>query len=245
VQAVVEEVLSLVCAEEIHVHGTSRTDAGVHAYGQHATFPLNSAIPVDRIPVAANNILKDVKIVWAREEAPDFHARYDAVGKTYIYRIALDGLRVGAHVRSALYDSTDIFLRNYLLPVNYSLDIPAMQEAAKDFVGTHDFASFQAAGSQIIENTVRTISALTIGERTRMDTKGNTCKELLVTVTGDGFLYNMVRIIVGTLLEVGRGRKSSADIKKIIGAKDRTFAGPTASPCGLYLFEVYYNSEGR
>jgi tRNA pseudouridine38-40 synthase len=244
VQATVEEALSIVCLEEIHVNGTSRTDAGVHAYGQHATFPLSTAIPVERIPIAANNLLEDARIVWAREEDEGFHARYDAIGKKYIYRIAVPPR--GERENHLLNDGAphiDIFLRNYLLTLNEKLDIPAMQEAGKAFVGTHDFASFQAAGSKIVDNTVRTIEDLSIEEHEREDTKGNNYKELLVSVTGDGFLYNMVRIIVGTLLAVGRGRKAPEDIKGIIEAKDRTLAGPTASPCGLYLFEVYYSKE--
>jgi len=228
VQGELERVLSYACKEEITINGTSRTDAGVHALGQRATFTMTSGLPVEKLPKVVNNLLcggmhslhpvGDVRITAAEEVAEDFHARFDSKGKKYRYII-----------RNAA--EADIFRRNYCYQVALPLDIEAMNEAARYIVGTHDFKCFQAAGGEEKETTVRTIYSLTVqrdGEN------------VILEVAGDGFLYNMVRIITGTLVEVGLGKKQAAELAAIIESKDRRKAGHTAPAEGLYLVEVYY-----
>lgn len=229
VQGELEAALSKVCGTPIQISGTSRTDAGVHALGQRASFNGDFGIPTERIARAVNNMLSggmhskskcaDVRIVEVEEMPEDFHARFDAKGKTYRYIIKDDGKQ-------------DIFRRNYCYQVSGALNVEAMKAAAKYIQGTHDFACFQAAGGTPRETTVRTIYGLEI-ERTQEN-------DVVIEVTGNGFLYNMVRIIAGTLVEIGQGKINSEDILTIIESKDRQKAGHTAPPEGLYLVEVYY-----
>jgi tRNA pseudouridine38-40 synthase len=236
VQGEVEDVLSTLCGKPIKISGSSRTDAGVHALGQRANFRDEFQIPVDRIQRAANNLLNarranhrkatlgavgDVQITEVREVPLDFHARFDAVGKKYIYLI--DGPA-----------GKNLFNRNFTYQFNKELDIEAMRTAAADMVGRHDFKCFQAAGGKELETTVRQIYSLKLldrGPRIRLE------------VIGDGFLYNMVRIITGTLLDVGIGKIRKDTIPEIIRSKKRQNAGHTAPPQGLYLAEVYYDVE--
>ena len=228
VQGELERVLSRVCGVPIALHGTSRTDAGVHALGQRASFKGDFGIPTDRLMLAANNLLAggmnsqrgvgDVRIIAAEEVPDDFHARFSSRGKLYRYII-----------RNC--PDVDIFQRNYCYQVRQPLDIEAMIEAAAYIEGTHDFKCFQAAGGQEKETTVRTIHSLNIRRES---------ENVIIEVSGDGFLYNMVRIIVGTLTEVGLGKKRPEDVKKIIESKDRQKAGHTAPAEGLYLVEIYY-----
>lgn len=229
VQGELEQVLSKVCAAEIRLNGTSRTDAGVHALGQRASFKGEFGIPTDRIMVAVNNLLcaamnhrakiSDVRLCDVREMPESFHARFDAKGKKYRYVIKNS-------------QAIDVFARNYCYQVKSPLDVNAMETAAALIVGTHDFACFQAAGGSLRETTVRTVYSLEVfrdGEQ-----------NVVIEITGDGFLYNMVRIITGTLVEVGLGKKKPQEISAIIASKDRQKAGHTAPPEGLYLVEVYY-----
>ena len=228
VQGELERVLSKICACDISINGTSRTDAGVHALGQRASFKGEFGIPTDRIMRAANNLLAggqnsqnavgDMRITEVREMPMDFHARFDAKGKTYRYVIS-NG------------EEPDIFRRNYCCYVEKPLDLEKMKRAAEQIVGTHDFRCFQAAGGNERLTTVRTIHKLDIYKE---------AKDVIIEVTGDGFLYNMVRIIAGTLIEVGLGKKSPKDIPKMIESKDRQKAGHTAAPGGLYLMEIFY-----
>ncbi len=227
VQGELERVLSVLCGCDISVNGTSRTDAGVHALGQRASFSGNFAIPVERIKIAANNLLSggmnkasmgDIRILKAEEMPQNFHARFDCKSKKYIYRILNS-------------KDADVFRRNYCWHIAEPLDIEAMQAAADCITGTHDFACFQASGGQERETTVRTIYNLDI---CRAD------DEVEISVTGDGFLYNMVRIIAGTLVEAGKGRMNPYFLREIIESKDRAKAGPTAPPQGLYLAQIYY-----
>ena len=232
VQGEIEAVLSRICATPIQINGTSRTDAGVHALGQCASFKGDFGIPTDRIQLAANNMLAatvgtprqcaDVRIVKVEEVPSDFHARFDCKGKTYRYIV-----RHGCEA--------DVFRRNYAYQLKEKLDIDAMREGAKHIVGTHDFACFQAAGGTPRETTVRTIFDLTVIEENE-DT-------LWIEVTGDGFLYNMVRIIVGTLVEIGQGKRTAASVAETICSADRRKAGHTAPAEGLYLKEIYYDAE--
>lgn len=229
VQGELEKVLSKVCGQDIQINGTSRTDAGVHALGQRASFKGEFGIPTDRIRLTVNNLLAaaqkgkgecgDVKISDVQEMPMDFHARFDCKGKKYRYIIR----------NSA---EADIFRRNYCYQVKKPLDADAMKEAAAHIEGTHDFACFQAAGGTPRETTVRTIYSLKVLEQ------GN--GDIWLEVAGDGFLYNMVRIITGTLVDVGHGKIDPAGVPLIIESKDRSRAGHTAPPQGLYLAEVYY-----
>lgn len=232
VQGEIEAVLSKICAQPMQINGTSRTDAGVHALGQRASFKGEFGIPTDRIQRAANNMLAatvgtprqcaDVRIVKVEEMPEDFHARFDCVGKTYRYIIKHDC-------------EADVFQRNYAYQLQEKLDIQAMREGASHITGTHDFACFQAAGGTPRETTVRTIFDLQILEQ-REDT-------IWIEVTGDGFLYNMVRIIVGTLVEIGQGKRSAASVAETIASADRRNAGHTAPGEGLYLKDIYYDVE--
>jgi tRNA pseudouridine38-40 synthase len=232
VQGVLEDALTRVCGEPIRLNGASRTDAGVHAYGQAASFVGDFGIPSERIPVVVNHLLKDVRILSAHEVPPGFHARYDAVGKTYLYRIATVAV-------------ADIFLRNYSYFLNEGLNTGKMREAARHLTGIHDFSAFQSAGSAKRESTVRTIADLTIEERFDVDTRGRSLKKLEIRVTGDGFLYNMVRIIVGTLVETGLGVRAPEDMADVVASCDRSRAGPTAPASGLYLNEVIFGEGIR
>lgn len=230
VQGELERVLSVLCAAPISINGTSRTDAGVHALGQRASFEGEFGIPIDRIALAANSLLAenklagcgDVRIIKAEQKPADFHARFDCKGKKYIYKI-----------RCA--ENADVFLKNYRYQLSEKLDTEAMREAAAYIVGTHDFKCFQAAGGEEKKTTVRTVYSLEIKEKTLEDVL-----DIDIEIKGDGFLYNMVRIITGTLVEVGLGKRKSEELKEIIESCDRCKAGYTAPPQGLYLAEVYY-----
>ncbi len=232
VQGELEKALCNVCGKPVQLNGTSRTDAGVHALGQRASFRGDFGIPTEKIPLAVNNFLAgtlgsgyacgDVRIIEAREMPEGFHARFDAKGKTYRYVIRHGTL-------------PGVFERNYCYHVKMPLSAEAMEKAAVQIVGTHDFACFQAAGGTPRETTVRTIYDLQV-KRPAADT-------IQIEVTGDGFLYNMVRIITGTLVEVGQGKKSPDAIAEILAAGDRRLAGHTAPPQGLYLEQIYYNEQ--
>ncbi len=228
VQGHLESVLSHLFRSDIRLAGTSRTDAGVHALGQQASFKTDVNIPIDRMAQVINNALcgcergslaiSPIRILQAQEMPAEFHARFDAKGKTYIYKISNS-------------QSIDIFRRNYVYHVRRPLDIDVMRTAAELFVGTHDFKSFEASGGMPRESTIRTIYRMEL-----LQHEG----DLQLHVTGDGFLYNMVRIITGTLIDVGHGKLQPQQIPDIIEAKDRQAAGHTAPPFGLYLAKVYY-----
>lgn len=221
IQAEIEKALGKLTGERIRINGSGRTDAGVHAKGQVANFETVSTIPGDKFSYALNNLLpRDIVIKESKEAAPDFHARFSAIGKKYRYLV------INSKFPSALY-------RNYAYHVNYCerLDIDRIEKAAKGFIGTYDFSGFMAAGSKV-SDTVRTIYELTI-EREK--------DFICFNCTGNGFLYNMVRIIAGTLLYAGIGKIDPEEIKDIIMSKDRERAGMTVPAHGLYLEEVYYN----
>lgn len=224
-----EEALSYVCGRDIKLDGTSRTDAGVHAYGQQASFRLGPGIPTERIAKAVNDSLAgsrlervgEIEVIWAKEMPEDFHARFSSKGKRYVYKISNA-------------PQVDIFRRNYCYQITRPLDLDAMKKAASFIVGEHDFACFQAAGSTPRETTVRTVYDLEISRL------GD---DIEISISGNGFLYNMVRIIVGTLVEVGLGKRSPESVAKTIASLDRAKAGHTAPPQGLYLKEVFYDEE--
>ena len=231
VQGTLEEALSAVLGRSVMIHGTSRTDAGVHAYGQRATLKGAFGIPTQRLSLAVNHRLAGgmrgmaatgpIRVTAVEEMPMDFHDRFDAKAKTYIYKI-----------RNS--QNMDVFKRNYCYEIAKPLRIEAMQAAAGQIVGTHDFQCFQSTGGTKRETTVRTVYKLDIVQYG---------SDIHIEITGDGFLYNMVRIITGTLVEVGAGKLHPMALSSIIESKDRQNAGHTAPPQGLYLAEVYYRAQ--
>jgi tRNA pseudouridine38-40 synthase len=240
VQGELEKVLSEICGTKIMINGASRTDAGVHAYRQRANFKGEWTIPTERIMFAANNLLSggqnnagsvgDVRITHIDEVALDFHARYNAKGKTYIYKI-----------RNCF--EKDVFDRNFAYQIVKPINLKAMQKAGRDIEGTHDFKCFQAMGGKDLKSTVRTISNLQIYEdilEEEINPAGFNDRIITIEITGNGFLYNMVRILTGTLVEIGIGKIGQNGIAKAIESMDREKAGHTAPPQGLYLSEIFY-----
>lgn len=223
VQEEITKALKKLTGKDITVHGSGRTDAGVHAKGQVASFILENNIPTDRLSLALNGKLpKDIVITDAVEVPMDFHAQHSAIAKRYMYHI------YESRYRSAL-------LRNYSYHVYYKLNHEKMREAAKMLIGTHDFRAFMTSGSSV-QDTVRTICELDII---------NEGKSLYIYIKGDGFLYNMVRIIIGTLIEIGAGKMQISQIEKLFETKERTVAGHTAPPQGLFLDKVYYSVDNQ
>lgn len=220
VQGVLEEALARVTgAKDPRVTGAGRTDAGVHAEGQVAGVELETELAAERLGRALNGVLPDDLAVAACEPAPEgFHARYDARSKLYRYRIW------NGAARSPLRAAHSHWVAS-------RLDLAAMREAAAPLVGRHDFASFQAAGSDV-RSSERSL--------TRLDVAGEPRGEIDLWVAGDGFLRQMVRILAGTLVEVGLGRTPAAAVSEILAARDRTRAGRTAPARGLTLVRVDY-----
>ena len=218
IEEVLNRTLTDFLGEEIRVIGASRTDSGVHARGNVAVFDTESRIPSDRLSYALNTQLpEDIRIMSSEEVAPDFHPRYRDSVKTYEYHI--DNGRFPDPVR-----------RLYTHFVPAKLDTEAMRKAAAWLVGTHDFASFCASGSQA-KTTVRTVREINIFSES---------DEVLIQAKGEGFLYNMVRIIAGTLIKVGLGVYPPDHVKEILEAKDRGKAGETAPAKGLLLKNIEY-----
>ncbi|MBR1585054.1 MAG: tRNA pseudouridine(38-40) synthase TruA [Clostridia bacterium] len=221
IQAEIEKALEKALGTFTRVTGASRTDAGVHALGQRAHFDTDSSIPPDKYPFVLNRFLPaDIRVTESVPVPPDFHARFDAAGKWYTYRIH------NAPHPSALY-------RNLTAHVPVRLDAEKMNAAARQLLGTHDFAAFAAAGGQA-KTTVRTIDDVSV---TRSG------QEITLRVHGDGFLYNMVRIIAGTLIYVGQGKLEENCISRAIASKNRLDLGVTAPACGLELTRVEYAFE--
>ncbi len=221
VQQVLEEALRKATHEPIVVTGASRTDAGVHALGQAVHFDTESRIPPEKYPFVLNTMLpRDVRVHTGREVPPEFHARFMTRGKRYTYRIT------NSRHASALR-------RNSHVHVPVPLDINLMHQAAPQLLGKHDFAAYQAAGGTA-KTTVRTIRSVTL------DTWED---EIILTVEGDAFLYNMVRIIAGTLIEIGQGKRGVNAFSEAFETLDRLSLGVTAPPHGLELTKVYYPEE--
>lgn len=218
IEGVLNRCLSELMREDIEVIGASRTDSGVHAMGNIAVFDTQSLIPPEKIAYALNARLpEDIKIQDSKEIDINFHPRHCDSRKTYEYRIY-----------NATFPMPTRRLYSYFTYV--PLDVERMKEAASYFVGTHDFKSFCSVDTQV-ENTVRQIESV---EVLKSD------NQIVIRVVGRGFLYNMVRIMAGTLMEVGRGNLSSQDIERILEAKDRAAAGPTAPACGLTLIRYEF-----
>lgn len=219
IQEVLEKRLARIFGHSLTVTGAGRTDAGVHAYGQVVHFLTTGSIPVAKIPLAAKSVLPaDIVVLQAEIAAPEFHARKSAKSKIYVYRLYL-------------HDLPSPFFRNYAWHVNRPLKIEVMHETAKLLVGTHDFSSFRAAGGEAV-NPVRTILEASCRRREDM-------AEFMFW--GTGFLYHMVRNLVGTLVDVGSGKITAGDFDRILKSRDRKQAGMTAPPQGLYLQKVLYD----
>ena len=218
VEEVLNKTLSELCHEDIKVIGASRTDSGVHALGNVAVFDTESGIPGEKFSFALNQRLpEDIRIQESCQVADDFHPRYCDTIKTYEYKIL-----------NRRFDMPTE--RLYSTFVYYPLDIDKMKRAAAVLVGEHDFKSFCSSRSQV-ENTVRTITDITIDKAGDM---------IHIRISGNGFLYNMVRIIAGTLIKVGCGEWKPEDMKAILAACDRSAAGPTAPAHGLTMIGLDY-----
>ena len=224
VQGELQRVLSLLENAEVHVAGSGRTDAGVHAEAQVASVKLARQFTPERLCKAINgNLWRDVRILSVEKAADDFHARFSAKGKTYVYRV------VNAPVMSP-------FWARYAHHEARPLEVGTMNDAARLFLGEHDWTAFSSAQSDS-ENKVRTITEFTVESHWDQRAKGSLIE---FRITGEGFLRYMVRSIAGTLLEVGRGEKDFDTIQTAIVGGDRNLAGATAPAHGLTLLKVYY-----
>lgn len=219
VEEVLNREISRLTKEDIHIIGASRTDSGVHALGNVAVFDTVSSIPPERMAYAVNQRMpEDIVIVKSDEVASDWHPRYqDEITKTYEYHI------YNAPVPNPLK-------RNYSAFVSFPMDVEKMREGAEYLVGEHDFVSFCNIRTNVTD-TVRTVQSIAITQ------DGS---DIVIRITGNGFLYNMVRIIAGTLIRVGRGFYTPEKVKEILEAKKRTAAGVTAPAAGLVLVKIDY-----
>ncbi len=218
IQQVIEEAIETLIGEKVTVNGCSRTDTGVHAREFYLSFKMENPICCEGFLKAINNLLPDDIAFLSVEECDEsFHARYNCKGKEYEYLI---------------FNSREKnpFLKNKVYRYTYPMNVKLMNDAAKVFVGTHDFKSFCSADCTK-ENTVRTITDFSVERQDDM---------VSFKVSADGFLYNMVRILVGTLLYVNEGKLTVEELEKLFDKKDRTKAGVTVPPDGLYLNHVYY-----
>lgn len=218
IQGELEAALARITGETIQVYGSGRTDAGVHARGQVIHFDTASNIPLEKWSFVLNNQLPDAIVIRSVEEAdPSFHARFDVKCKEYRY--CIDNSPVA-----------DVFRHRYADHIRFPLDVEAMQRAARHLEGEHDFTSFCSAKT-FVEDKVRTVYEV------KVERLGD---EVWVTCRGNGFLYNMVRIIVGTLVEVGQGKRHPDELRTILLMRDRERAGKTAPAKGLTMWEVVY-----
>lgn len=218
VQETLERAVAAVTGRRVHVTGCGRTDAGVHAKCYVANFHTDSTIPVERLPYALNTHLPpDIAVTGAREVSERFNAIGSCVRKEYTYRI------YNSRVRDPFYVN-----RAWFYPRR--LDERVMQAAASEFVGTHDFAAVRSVGTDV-QSTVRTVFAYDVLRRG---------EQILLRVSADGFLYNMARAMAGTVVYAAEGKITPAQIGAILDAGDRTAAGPTAPPGGLYMTGVWY-----
>lgn len=227
VQGALETALKSVTGESIRIIASGRTDTGVHALGQVVSFKSETALSPEVLCKALNgNVPEDILVLSVCEAPEGFHAIRDALGKRYRYVIQ-DGRQ------------RDIFARGYAWHVRQRLDDAAMGRAAAALLGTHDFSSFESAGSQRL-TSVRTVREILV-ERLWIDLS----ERVIIEVEADGFLYNMVRNIVGTLVEVGRGRRPESWLAEVLAARDRRLAGMAAPPQGLFLVRVDYEEGGE
>ena len=218
IQGTIEQAIKSITGEDVELNASGRTDAGVHALGQVANFKTNSHIPIEKFAIAINSKLKRSIVIKKAEEVDErFHSRLSCKRKTYRYIIN------NSEEGSAIY-------RNLETHISQKLDVDKMKEAVKYFEGEHDFKAFKASGTSS-KNSVRTIFEANIYQKEN---------RIYIELTGNGFLYNMVRIIAGTLVEVGIGKIEPKDIPEIIKEGKREKAGKTLPPNGLYLVKVMY-----
>ena len=222
IQESMETALFRLLGEKVHVSGVGRTDSGVHARRYVASFKTERCtIPTDRLPFALNSFLPpDIAVSGAAEVPEDFDARFDCTRKEYSYYIFPSTLRDPFHAR-------------YAYRYNYPLDAERMHEGAQRFVGTHDFAAVRSVGTDV-KSTVRTVYYY------KIEREGDL---ISLRVCANGFLYNMVRAITGTVLYAAEGKLTAEDIPKILDSGDRTLAGPTVPPGGLYMTRLWYEDE--
>ena len=227
VQGELTAALSLIDGRDVVVHGSGRTDAGVHAEGQVASVVLQKEITPAKLRAAINgNVGKDLRAIEVATAPEDFHARYSALEKTYRYRVVMGPV-------------ISPFLVRYALQEGRALDLERMRESAQLFLGTHDWTAFSSVQSDS-ENKTRTVKALTINELPDDRTRSRIIE---ITISADGFLRYMVRSIVGTLLAVGRGEMDAALVKLTIDEGDRSLVAATAPACGLTLVSVCYEDN--
>jgi tRNA pseudouridine38-40 synthase len=245
IQAVLEQSLRVLDERDVTVHGAGRTDAGVHALGQVAAFTLNRSLPAAAVVRAINARLPAaIRVLSAEEVSADFQPRFAACDKTYRYRIWNA-------------DTISPFESRYAWHIAAGLDVAAMQSAAALLVGGHDFAAFQAAGSptattqrEIMTSVIAVAEQMSAAAATPIDGAHRVPRDgaqpdgvlIVYDVTGNGFLRHMVRTIVGTLVEVGHGRQPVEWVARVLAARDRSMAGPTAPPQGLFLMRVGYDA---
>lgn len=219
IQGTIEKAIEQITGEVVDLNASGRTDRGVHAYGQVANFKTNSNLPIEKFPIALNsNLKKSIRIKNAEEVEENFHSRLSCKRKTYRY--VINNSKYG----TAIY-------RNMETHIPVKLDVEKMQEAVKYFIGEHDFKAFKASGTSS-KSSVRTIFDAKVIQAPD--------ERIYIELTGNGFLYNMVRIIAGTLVEVGMGKMEPSEIENIIKSEKRENAGKTLPPHGLYLVNVEY-----
>jgi len=222
VQGALEKALLTVTQESIHVVGSGRTDSGVHAWGQVASFRTTSSLAADVFRQALNaNLPEDIVVRSSVEAPPTFHAINDAISKRYRYLLQPGRINDPFSLRQAWF-------------IKRELDLTAMQQAASHIVGKKDFAAFEATGSPR-QSTIRNVMDVVVRDEVVWDRR-----KVVIEVEANGFLYNMVRIIAGTLVEVGQGKRTADSIPELIQSTDRTRAGMTAPAHGLYLWQVHY-----
>ena len=221
VQEVFQDAVEKLFGERLDIKGCSRTDSGVHANSYFVSFKTDKSIENDKVVMALNTYLpKDIAVLSCRDADDDFHPRYSAVSKEYIYKLYNGKIR-------------DPFLNNYAFHYRYPINAEYLNGEAKAFLGTHDFRGFCSSRSDV-EDTVRTVKNFEVFR------EGDT---VYFKVEADGFLYNMVRIMVGTLLFVNEGKIKRGELGSVIESGDRSRAGKTAPPQGLYLNKVNYNNS--
>lgn len=219
IQGTIEKAIEQITGEVVDLNASGRTDRGVHAYGQVANFKTNSNLPIEKFPIALNsNLKKSIRIKNAEEVEENFHSRLSCKRKTYRYVIN------NSNYGTAIY-------RNMETHIPVKLDVEKMQDAVKYFIGEHDFKAFKASGTSS-KSSVRTIFDAKVIQAPD--------ERIYIELTGNGFLYNMVRIIAGTLVEVGMRKMEPSEIENIIKSEKRENAGKTLPPQGLYLVNVEY-----
>lgn len=224
IQAELEDAVRIITKTHSHIIGSGRTDAGVHALGQVINFRTDAKMPADKFVPALNSVLpRDIRVLCSEEVHPGFHSRYDARWKTYEYSIDTRPV-------------PSVFTRNFTYHFNIPLDLEAMIAASEFLVGRHNFRSFASSGGNS-KTFVRNVR--------RLDIIGSHDPILRILIEADGFLYNMIRIVVGTLLQVGLGKITADSLKDIRDAEDRRLSGPTAPAAGLCLIRVLYDDENQ